>query len=296
MSTNDYINRFLFDDTDIRGEIVAIEDTFQAAYQHQTFPKALTPIFGDFLAGAALLAEVLKFEGTLTLQARGQGNVALIMAETNHEGHLRGILRLQPDADSSAMSFDDISLPQLLGNGVLTITIEPNKGKRYQGIIAITNNTLAECLQDYFSNSEQLPTQIQLYSDAGRCGGLFLQCLPKQLVTDEEKREDLWQTAKQLAMTLSAKELFELENEQVLLRLFHEMQCRVFDAKPIVFRCSCSKERSGNALKSIGYDDAQALLQERDIISIDCEFCGKVYHFGEKDLDEIFERKNNLLH
>lgn len=296
MPINDYINRFLFDETDMRGEIVAIENTFQEAYQHQTFPKQLAPIFGDFLAGAALLAEVLKFEGILTLQARGEGDVALIMAETNHEGHLRGIIRLQPDVDEASIPLDDLTLINLLGDGVLTITIEPNKGKRYQGIVAVTSDTLAECLEEYFSNSEQLPTQIQLFSNEKHCGGLFLQCLPKQLVTDEEKREDLWETAKQLAATLSEKELFELDNPQVLLRLFHDMQCRVFDAKHIKFKCSCSKGRSANALKSIGYDDAQALLQERDIISIDCEFCGKIYHFGEKDLTEIFDRKNNLLH
>lgn len=296
MKNNDYINRFLFDETDIRGEIATFETEFQNSFEHQKFPKALIPLFGEFIAGTSLLSEVLKFEGILTLQARGDGDVALIMAETNNLGHFRGIVRLQPEVNIDEQSLHDKSLKELIGNGMLTITIDPDKGKRYQGIVPIESGSLSECLVGYFAQSEQLPTFVRLFSTQTHCGGLFLQCLPAQLVTDKEKREEIWNTAVQLGNTVSPEELFTLANEEVLLRLFHEMQCRVFDPKALTFRCTCDRERSANALQSLGYDDAVQLLSERENIAIDCQFCGKEYTFGVQDVIDIFPDAGQPLH
>lgn len=287
MANNDQIQRFLFDETDIRGEVCSLETAFKEAYAHQNFPIALTPLFGEFLAGAALLSEVLKFEGILTLQARGDGPVALIMAESNHRGEVRGIVRMREDHENT-QTFDSMDLHTLMGEGLMTITIDPDKGKRYQGVVPIQAPKLAEALQGYFEQSEQLPTQIQLFANNDACGGLFLQCLPAQLVPDEEQRQEIWQTATHLASTITEDELFSLESESLLTRLFHEMKCRVFTAKELKFYCSCSRERSANALQSLGYDDALALLQERKIIKIDCQFCGKMYEFDEASLKEVF--------
>lgn len=295
MSTNDVIQRFLFDETDIRGEITSLENSFQQAFSHQTLPEGLTPIFGQFLAAAALLSEVLKFEGVLTLQARGDGDVAIIMAEASHSGEVRGIVRINPELESLPAR-KDLSLKSLLGEGLLTITIDPDKGKRYQGIVPIEGEDLAQCLESYFDQSEQLTTQIQLFADKTRCGGLFLQCLPAQLVTDANQRQERWETATQLAATLSQEELFTLESETLLTRLFHELTCRVFPSKTLTFSCSCDRERSATALQSLGYEEAQALLRERDIINIDCQFCGKAYSFGETALQELFPNEGKPLH
>jgi len=180
---DDVINRFLFDETDIRGEIVSLNKSFQEAHAHQSFARELVPLFGEFLAGAVLLSEVLKFEGTLTLQARGDGDVAIVMAEVTDQGDLRGIVRMHPERDEALFDLSDLKLKTLLGNAVLTITIDPKKGKRYQGIVPLNGVTLTECLENYFVQSEQLPTQIQLFADDKKCGGLFLQCPPPQLVT-----------------------------------------------------------------------------------------------------------------
>ncbi|MFL0811382.1 MAG: Hsp33 family molecular chaperone HslO [Agarilytica sp.] len=287
MASNDQIQRFLFDDTDIRGEITCLEQTFQEAHSHQHFPFALTPMFGEFLAAAALLSEVLKFEGTLTLQARGSGDVALIMAEANHKGDVRGIVRMQADQEDK-QSFESMQLQDLLGESMLTITIDPLKGKRYQGVVPIQSASLAEALQGYFQQSEQLPTHIQLFASESACGGLFLQCLPAQLVTDEEQRADLWETSIQLANTLTPKELFELDSETLLIRLFHDMTCRAFSPKPTRFHCACTRERSANAVHSLGFEDAVALLLEQGSINVDCQFCGKDYEFTEASLHDIF--------
>lgn len=295
MQSNNLIQRFLFDDTDIRGEVTTLESAYQDALAHQSLPDGLARVFGEFLAAASLLAEVLKFEGILTLQARGEGDVSIIMAEASHKGDVRGIVRLNPELESTP-SLTDLSLLTLLDEGLLTITIDPEKGKRYQGIVPIEKDTLADCLQDYFEQSEQLPTQIQLFANATHCGGLFLQCLPAQLITDTTERQQLWVTATQLANTVTEEELYSLDCETLLLRLFNEFTCRVFPSKPVQFNCSCNRERSGSAIKSLGYEDAQALLRERDIINIDCQFCGKSYGFGEKSLIEIFPQEGKSLH
>ncbi len=295
MDTHDTTQRFLFDDTDIRGETTCLETAFQDAFSHQSIPTPLIPIFGQFLAAASLLSEVLKFEGLLTLQARGQGDISLIMAEAKHNGDVRGIVRIDPELESEP-NITDVDLQSLLGEGLLTITIDPDKGKRYQGIVPIAHTSLAECLEAYFKQSEQLPTQIQLFADTSHCAGLFLQCLPAQLVTDEAQRQDHWETCTQLANTVKAEELFSLDNEELLTRLFHEQKCRIFPSKTIQFNCSCDRERSASALQSLGYEDAQALIRERDIINIDCQFCGKVYAFGEQSLSEIFPKGDQSVH
>lgn len=295
MQTNDLIQRFLFDDTDIRGEVTTLESAYQGALSHQSLPDGLALVFGEFLAAASLLSEVLKFEGILTLQARGDGDVAIIMAEASHKGDVRGIVRLNPELDAPP-PLTDFSLRALLGEGLLTITIDPEKGKRYQGIVPIEKDALEGCLQDYFEQSEQLPTQVQLFANATHCGGLFLQCLPAQLIMDTEEREQVWETAIQLANTVTEDELYTLNCESLLLRLFNEFTCRIFPSKSVQFNCSCNRERSGGAIQSLGYEDAQALLRERDIINIDCQFCGKSYSFGEKSLIELFPKEGKSLH
>jgi len=296
MTKPDVIHRFIFDETDIRGEIVSLDHSFNEATQHQDIPVQLKPVFGEFLAAAALLSEVLKFEGILTLQAKGDGDVAIIMAEANESGDVRGILRVNPDVVLEETGLDERTLPDLLGNAVLTMTIDPTQGQRYQGIVPVDCDTLSDCLEGYFKQSEQLPTFIRLYTDSHHCGGLFLQSLPAQLVTDPEERQDQWDTRIQLAATLSPEEIFDLDHTDVLTRLFHEMQCRVFEPRQLRFACSCSRERSATALKSIGLNEAVQLLQERDIINIDCQFCGKAYAFGEHDINALFPNKDKPLH
>ena len=175
----DNINRFLFDGTDIRGEIVTLETSYQELLSNQTIDQGLVPLFGEFLAGTSMLAEILKFDGTLTLQARGEGSLGLIMSEANSEGHLRGIVSCD---DQQACFNDDARqlkpLQELIGNGVLAMTIDPKNGQRYQGIVPLEGASLSECLQNYFHQSEQVPTFVKLFANGDRCGGIFLQCLP----------------------------------------------------------------------------------------------------------------------
>jgi molecular chaperone Hsp33 len=284
LSSNDQLHRFVFDDADIRGEIVSVNQSFAEASLHQNLPLAAQCLLGEFLVAVSLLAEALKFSGILTLQARGDGPVPLIMSEANEDGGIRGIIKVGEHTDVNQLI--GLNLQQMVGNGVLTLTIDPTEGKRYQGIVALSKATLAECLNDYFSQSEQLPTQFWLAADTTTAAGLMLQALPPSLGRSDPLEQ--WSTAQALASTVTDHELLTLDHPSLLLRLFNEFEVRLFAPQPLNFACHCSYERSANALSSLGRADAFALLAERDIIEMKCEFCGNQYVFGETDLTELF--------
>lgn len=299
MSNTDQIHRFIFDDADIRGEIVTLQSSYQAAIAHQSLPPVAQMLLGEFLAAASLICDVLKFTGTLTIQARGDGPIPLIMADINNQRDLRGIAKV---ADGIAPdSLNDSSLAQLIGNGVLTLTMDPEQGKRYQGIVELTGKTLADCLSTYFAQSEQLPTRLWLFSDLKNAGGLLLQSLPPQSSQEptsvpESDSQNQWNTAEQLAGTTTLKELFEVDHATLLVRLFNEFNIRLFEPNNVQFACQCSQERCGNSLLSLGKTDAFALLAERDIIEINCEFCGSQYVFDNAGLNHVFGNSSQTPH
>ncbi len=284
LQSNDQVQRFIFDQAEIRGELVTLHDAYQQAKATQDLHPLESRLLGEFLAAVTLLAGSLKFDGVISLQARGDGPIPLVMAECTHQKNVRGIIR------SGETNLDDLTLdnfPALIGKGVLFITIEPDKGERYQGIVPLEGDTLAACIEDYFMQSEQLPTRVWLAADETSCGGLLLQVLPAMADAVGERDEN-WELACQFAATLPDDELLHTEQETLLYRLFNETPVRLFPAAPVQFSCSCSRERSENALRSIGRTEAEELLAERDIITIDCQFCGQVYSFGEKDVADLF--------
>ena len=290
-NSQDQIHRFIFDNTDMRGEITTLHSSYMQALEHQALSDDLKPIFGEFLAASVLLSDMLKFEGILTLQAKGDGAIGLIMAECNHSGHVRGVVRFNDSIPESNTGEPPPSLNTILGNGHLSITLDPDRGERYQGIVALEGETLADSLSTYFSQSEQLPTMIKLSANEKFAGGIFIQCLPAQTIKDQQTREDYWQTAVQLTHTYSAEELFQLPHETLLYRLYNELSCRMFPKKEIRFKCACSKERSANALVSIGEREVHQLINEQGKIRIDCEFCGATYSFRQQDLESLFSQK-----
>lgn len=281
----DQIHRFVLENCNIRGELVTLQHSYAQATDHQQLAMEHKTLLGQFLVSASLLAETLKFTGILTVQARGDGPLPLIMAEATDARTLRGIAKPKPE-----MARLPSTLAEAVGNGVLTLTVDPKQGQRYQGIVPLEKESLAECLTDYFAQSEQLPTRLWLFADSDRAAGLLLQALPNTGGSTDQKQvhADAWETAEALAQTITADELLNLDPGEVLTRLFNEFDVRLFGPHPVGFACSCSAERSLNALSALGRDDAHALLAERDIIDVDCEFCGAKYQFGQADLDALF--------
>ncbi|GAC1029813.1 Hsp33 family molecular chaperone HslO [Pseudomonas sp. No.21] len=284
MPTFDNTQRFLFDDTDVRGEMVALGESYAHVLAKHPYPEPVAQLLGEMLAAASLLVGTLKFDGLLVLQARSSGAVPLLMVECSSDRELRGIARYHAEQVEPGAG-----LHELMPEGVLTLTVDPKQGQRYQGIVSLEGSNLAESLSAYFANSEQLPTRFWLNADGRNARGLLLQALPADRLKDPEARAASWQHLTTLADTLTAEELLGLDNETVLHRLYHEEPVRLFDPRPISFRCSCSRQRSANALVSLGRTDAEALLDENGgTVVIDCQFCNQRYSFDAADVAQLF--------
>ena len=281
---SDFSQRFLFDDSDIRGELVGLTDSYGHVLAKHDYPQPVAQLLGELLAAASLLIGTLKFDGLLILQARSSGAVPLLMVECSSDGELRGIARYHGEQIAA-----DANLRELMPDGVLAMTVDPKAGQRYQGIVDLEGDTLADCLTNYFATSEQLPTRFWLNADGQRARGLLLQQLPADRLKEADEREASWQHAMALADTLKAEELLGLDNETLLHRLYHQEALRLFDPRALQFRCSCSRERSSRALISLGQADAEALVREHGgSVEIDCQFCNERYLFDAADVLQLF--------
>lgn len=279
----DQIQRFLFDNTNVRGEVVSLEQAHAEVLERHDYPPAVTRQLGELLAAVALLTETVKLDGTMSIEVRGKGALSLLMAESNPGGELRAIAQLDEEA---AIPDDDAGFTELLGEGQITITLDPREGHRYQGIVTLEQDSLAGCLEDYFSRSEQLPTRLWLAADQQRCGGLLLQRLPDE---SRGQDEDAWERMVHLAATLTADELLSLEQHDLLHRLFHEEQVRVFDPKALYFGCSCSRERIAGALLSLGDEELRDILAEQGGIATQCHFCHTRYQFTVAEVEAMLD-------
>jgi len=282
----DQIQRFLFDATAVRGELVQLHQSYQEVLIRHDYPPAIEKLLGELLAAAALLTATVKLEGTLTLEARGNGEVSLLMAECNtgERGgdQLRAIARYQDNPKGH-------TLTELLNGGQLVITLDPYEGKRYQGIVALDQDSLTSCLEGYFATSEQLPTRLWLAADNKSAAGLLLQKLP-----DDERNQDpdAWTRIGHLASTLTSEELLHLEQQQLLHRLFHEENLRVFEPHSLKFGCTCSRQRIAKALASLGEEELNKALEEQGKLTTQCHFCNTSYVFTKDNLSEILIKEN----
>ncbi|MAA71888.1 MAG: Hsp33 family molecular chaperone HslO [Bermanella sp.] len=283
MASNDILQRFTFDHSHVRGELVGLKQTLAEVYQRQSYPEPVNNLLGELLVAAALLSATVKIEGILSLQVQSDGPVSLLLAETRHDGQLRGIARMNELSDATEAS--------LLGEkGQLIITIEPDQGRRYQGIVELEDGNIAKSLEGYFRQSEQLDTHLWISCENGVAAGLFLQELPALGEVQEamDVDEDAWNRLNQLAQTLRTDELLHLDNDEILHRLFHEEKVRLYDGQPLRFNCSCSKERLSVALTQIGYAECQDIVDEQKKIRADCQFCGQHYSFTQDDVNGLF--------
>ena len=221
-SHTDSSQRFLFDEADVRGESVRIGAALDQMLANQSYSPTLRTLLGEFAAAAVLISNNLKYTGRITLQARSEQAVSLVMVECSSERHIRGIAQ----GDLAAEATNPITL---LAGGQLVLTVERDAGQRYQGIIALDQGTLAEALERYFSQSEQLGTRFWLTSDGQQSAGLMLQQLPEQIAAGDLRNEQ-WNTLCILTDTLQPAELMGLTSEELLFKLYHEETVTLYPA------------------------------------------------------------------
>lgn len=281
---SDSLQRFIFDNAEIRGEWVHLTAAWQAVTSRRHYPQPIQRALGEMMAAAALLAATVKIEGRLVLQIKSQGLVNLMMVECTSDNTLRAFAQW----DQQATLADDASLYALTGTGTLAISIEVNGAAQpYQGIVSLDGSSVAALLETYFKQSEQLSTRVWLVADKGVAGGLLLQQLPNAKKSSEEEAES-WSRISQLASTVSQNELRTLGSGTLLHRLFHEEECRLLTTTEMRFACSCSRERVANTINLLGQQDAMDLVEEQEKIEVACEFCNEHYYFDKADVALIF--------
>ncbi len=290
MRDRDSLHRFLFDEFPIRGHLVHLDAAWAALIEHRDYPESIRNLLGEAVAAALLLAATIKFDGVLSLQLQGDGPVHLLLVQCTSGLGVRGLARFR-EGDYAQLT----KIADLLGNGNLTVTLETDEGaQRYQGIVPISGERLAESLQLYFENSEQLPTRLWLQADATGASGMLLQKLPENSASvskptaDPVAVEDAWRRVQLIGDTLTPEELRTLSDQEILHRLFNEDDVRLFEPAPVFFRCRCSRERVSGMLQGLGEKETRSVLAERGEVEVRCDFCNRAYVFDAVDVEQLF--------
>lgn len=288
----DQLHRYLFNQGNVRGEMVRLEKSFQAILDSYHYPPVIQRLLGELMAAASLLTATLKFEGDIAIQIQAEGPLSYAVINATHNQQLRGVARWDEELESLPSEFSE-----LIKKGVLVITITPEQGERYQGMVALDKPTLAGCIEGYFEQSEQLATKVilrtQLTDHRAKACGMFLQVLPTSSQTTD-KFNTAFEHLSTLTDTIKNDELFELDAEDILYRLYHLEDVELYPASEVVFKCSCSKERSALALSGLSKDELLDIVAEEGDIKMNCQYCHTEYSFDEIDIESIHAGTFNM--
>jgi len=288
----DTLQKFMFENSLVRGELIEISDAWQQVQSRRTYPAVVSAIMREMMAAAALLSANLKFDGTIIMQIHGDGPVQLLVAECDAALRLRATAKLREDADIS----EQAGLQELVnanGEGRFAITLDPTDKQpgqqAYQGIVALEGESVATVIENYMMRSEQLDTRLWLAANDKIARGLLLQKLPDDggKITPLADA-DVWNRTVTLASTLNQQELLGTDIMTLLQRLYWEETVRVFDPRHPTFHCGCSREKVGNMLKMLGREEIDSALADLGKLDINCDFCGQDYLFDPVDCMQLF--------
>lgn len=309
---DDKVLPFAVEPLDVRGRVVRLGTALDKAIENHNYPPQVSRALSEAITLAVLLGSTLKDAGRLILQTQTDGPIDFLVVDVVAPEKVRAYARFNRKRLADA---DKATTGELLGNGHLAMTVETGSStQRYQGIVALNGASLEEAAHTYFMNSEQIPTRVRIAVGeemlAGekmrwRAGGLLVQFLPPEASRAQQsdidpgdapegtpkhevQEDDSWIEAKSLVETIEDHELLDssLSSERLLWRLFNERGVRVFDALPVEAKCSCSRDRVHDMLKSFSPEDRESMVKDGKIV-VTCEFCGRVYPFepGEVETD-----------
>ncbi|UQY44441.1 Hsp33 family molecular chaperone HslO [Mixta hanseatica] len=280
MAHQDQMHRYLFENYAVRGELVNLSETWREIVSGHDYPQPVQQLLGELLVATSLLTATLKFEGDITVQLQGDGALTLAVINGNNRQEMRGVARVQGEIAPGS------TLKEMVGNGYLVITISPEKGERYQGVVGLEGDTLAACLEDYFMRSEQLPTRLFIrtgeHEGQAGAGGILLQVLPAQ----DTDKEDFNHLAT-LTETIKTEELIGLPANEVLWRLYNQEEVTIYEPQNVSFKCTCSRERCGEVLRTLPQEEVDQILQEDGQIDMHCDYCGSNYIYDAVDIAAI---------
>lgn len=290
MSDSDRVRRFVLERHPIRGHAARLTRAWLELREHQDYPPAVQQLLGEAVGAVVLLAATLKFDGTLTLQLQGVGLVNLLVAQCTHDFKVRAMARHEPMP--SLEGGDEAGFRSLAGEGQIIVTIEAaDRASSYQGVVPITGDSLAESLEAYFVQSEQLPTRVLLAATPGVVSGMLVQRIPGEGGTqsvDPAALESAWMKADHALAALTQAQLLEDDVEQRLVRMFGADEVRLFGGHDVRFECRCSRERVANMLRSLGVEEVRSVIAEQGAVTVTCEFCQRPYQFDAIDSEQLF--------
>jgi len=282
----DRLTPFVFERAAIRGAVVRLSAVSRAILACHAYPPAVARALGELTAASTLLASTLKLDGSLIVQMRGAGPLSLLVVECDGTLSLRATAQWS-DAAVAALG-DDASLAALAGSEAaarLVITLDPRTGATlYQGIVALTGDSIAASIEHYLATSEQLQSRLRLDVRDGEASGVLVQRLPASSAEDEET----WTRAAESLAAAPAGRWRDGDTMTLLAGLFPRDDLRVFPPRHARFQCRCSARRAENALRIAGLAEVEAALAERPRVEVTCEYCGRVYTFDPAAARALF--------
>ena len=278
----DNLTRFVMERAAVRGAVVSLDASYREILACHAYPPGLQRLLGEALAAICLLANSLKFQGSLILQLHGGGALRLLVVECDAS------LSLRATAQWEGQVADDALLVDLAGSARgsrMVLTLDPKDGgPLYQGVVALEGGSIAALLEHYLAKSEQIPSRLWLRAANGRACGLLLQRMPGAADPDAAT----WHRA--AAAIEAAPSAFAATDAHALLAaLFPDDDVRAFRARTPRFDCSCSRLRVAGALKLLGSAEVESILAERGSVGVDCEFCNRRYEFDPAEARALFD-------
>ena len=310
-AVGDFVRPFLLEVPCLLGRLVRLGPLVDTVLTRHDYPEPVARLLGELLALAGTLSSLLKYEGTFTLQTKGDGPVRLMVADVTSEGELRGYAEADPavleTALTAAAGADAPAVARWLGSGYMAFTVDlAPDGERYQGIVELAGDSLADCVNHYFRQSEQLKTAFKLTagrSAAGwRAGALFLQQMPAsggtwspglpdqpQDIVLGSGEEDDWRRALAFMASCRDEELLSewLPANDLLYRLFHQERVRVYRVRPLSLGCRCSRSRLETILRSLPHDEVREMTVDGEVV-MTCQFCNVDFRFNDAALNDIY--------
>lgn len=294
-SDTDVVSTFQLENSSVRGRVTKLGDaTVDSILKRHDYPLWAAELLGEALCLAVMTAATVKVDGRIMVQAEGDGPIKLLVAEARTDGDLRGYVRLNDEKWAKLeedFKGNKPSIPDLVGQGVMGLIIiqDQENTTPYQGIVPIEGETLAECAQHYFNQSEQVPTRVHLAVDQipeeggtirWRAGGMII-----QQIANDDAREDTqndWDTARAYFDTISNEELVSesLDSAGLLYRLFHEEGVRLEMPMRLLDKCPCSEQRLVKSLSAMPEAEILDLAEGDGELVADCQFCGRIYRIA----------------
>ena len=297
---SDLLKKYLFADRSIRIQSANLSQTWSDAREHQKHPKVIEKLLGELCAASVLLASNLKFDGSLVLQIQGDGPIALLVVECDSELRIRATVKLRQEyAIKETSTFQELVNPNHSGHFVVILDLKDRQEgqQAYQGIVSLQGNSVAEVLENYMRNSEQLDTYIRLAADDHKATGILLQRLPATggIAVDKDKAEENWEKSGHFIQTITSEEQLELSEDELIHRLFWEEQLlKTEEDHAIQWYCSCSRERVADMLRMLGVAEIDSILEERNGVDVSCDYCGMPYHFDAIECAQLFIPKDKM--